>query len=37
MGSFISYHSDAGMPVKIVFIVFTAVIDKKILLLIDQL
>jgi len=37
VSSFIAYHGDAGVFVKVVFIVFAAVIDKEILFFIDQL
>jgi len=37
MSSFIPYHGDACMPVKIVLVVFAAVIDEKILFLVYQL
>ncbi len=34
--SLIAHHGDAGMPVKIVLAVFPAVVDEKILFLVDQ-
>ncbi len=37
MGSLISYHGDAGIFIKIVFIVFAAVVDEQVLFLINQL
>jgi len=36
MGSFLSYHGDTSIFIKVVFIVFAAVIDKQILLLINE-
>jgi hypothetical protein len=37
MGSLISCHGDAGIFIKVVFIVFAAVIDEQILFFINQL
>ncbi len=37
MGSFIPYHGDAGIFIKVVFIIFAAMIDEKILFLINEL
>ena len=36
MGSLISYHRDASKLIKVVFIVFPAVIDEQILFLINE-
>ncbi len=36
MGSFFPYHGDAGMFIKVVFIVLAAVIDEKILFFINE-
>jgi hypothetical protein len=37
MGSLIPYHDDAGIFIKVIFLVLAAVIDEQILFLIDQL
>jgi hypothetical protein len=37
MGSLISNHGNAGIFIKVVFIVFAAVIDEQILFFINQL
>jgi len=36
MSSLISYHGDAGKFIKVIIIVFAAVIDEKILFLINE-
>jgi hypothetical protein len=36
MGSLISYHGDAGIFIKVIFIVLAAVIDEQILFLINE-
>jgi hypothetical protein len=36
MGSLISNHGNAGIFIKVVFIVFAAVIDEQILFLINE-
>jgi len=36
MGSLFSYHGDAGKFIKVVVVVFAAVIDEKILFLINE-
>lgn len=36
MGSLVSYHGDTGIFIIVIFIVFTAVIDEKILLLVNE-
>jgi hypothetical protein len=37
MGSLIANHGDAGISIKVVFIVFAAVVDEQILFFINQL
>jgi hypothetical protein len=37
MGSLISNHGNAGIFIKVVFIVFAAVVDEQILFFINQL